>query len=241
MKRWLLVTFAIAVGCGDEDRETVMLAELSSRRLVAGVNSRSQSNPSSGVDLRYANPRPDLLDDGCPVLDPEELHAALGAAPLQFGMFGFWENGLSGENYCYMTFVAPLIDPVDGVVVITDRSLEIVGTFEQTALEPRSASHPTWSFARGEMVTVRWSHPSDLIGAGAFAEVGLAIGAPQFSVMIVPPDKISFVVPSEHPVGPVEAFVGVSRPWDDIALSCENASSCRAAQVRNYTHQVNVY
>lgn len=128
--------------------------------------------------------------------------------------------------------------PETGVITVSDESLTVTATFERAALEPRTAFHPTWSFVRGELVVIRWSHPSDLIGTGAGVSLGTIV--PVNPVSIQPPDSITFMLAPDYPTGPKSASVYIGADGPDLALECTNAFICEARQVRSYTHDADV-
>lgn len=239
--RWCIAAIvSTSTSACSDDAST--LSELSIRRLHASVYPLVTEAPLNSIKLEYA-PR-DVAGEECSVLDPVSVRATFGGTELPFEEFRSVFGGLSmnGGSYCVMSFSGPLVTPRNGMVTVSDGSFEVAATFEQAALEPRTASHPTWSLTRGEMATLRWSHPSDLSGDETTANIHLASGVPDFPVTIVVPDGITFVVPSEHPVGPFDITVTVeSRPaGPENAFECINALTCEATQGRAYRHQVAV-
>jgi len=101
----------------------------------------------------------------CPQYDIEELRASFGGIELTYTgitfVEGYYDGGAPHGSYCDMGFQAPQAPLLNGVVAVSDSSMDIVATFEQSSLEMRTATHPDWTFARGEAVAIQWFPAAD--------------------------------------------------------------------------------
>jgi hypothetical protein len=219
----------IAGACNDH----ATLAELSNKHLDVHVHVAI----ATSVDLYYYP-----VAGACPTLDQSDLNGTFGGWPLTFVSLRSAPGPMMGETDCFAEFEVPFDTmPSNGVVTVTDQSQEILATFEQTALERRTVTHPTWSFRLGEVVTLQWSHAADLVGPGVLASVSLDPTVPLAPATIAPPTGIMFTVPASYPTGALRAYVGI-RPatYVQSALECLNASPCTASPNYGYEHDATV-
>jgi hypothetical protein len=174
---------------------------------------------------------------------PSGVTGTLGGQTLEFG--GLYEAGDHFPTKCYFHFTTKgPVTPKNGVVTVSDDSLEVRATFEVTALEQRFATHPTWSFQRGQVDAVTWSHPQDLINTAApVASVLFDSGmiADTIPITFVPPATIMFTVPADLPVGELAMSVIARMQLEaDVGIECVAATSCVARQGRGFARVVTV-
>lgn len=221
--RAFAATIAIAFGCGDKNT----LAEFEHYWLRATAATTLSDVPHVSVGLAYLPLEEDAEE--CPNFDTTDFHATFGGIDLAFEARGYAD----GPDTCYLTFSAPETTPMNGVVTVSDSSMEIEATFELSALQMRTASHPTWRFARGETVAIQWSPAGDLEEDGD-PSIGLSpSGDMTLFPTLVPPDLVTFTITATYPPGQKDGYIDLtSSQYDQPAVTCVNATECRAYQNR---------
>jgi hypothetical protein len=229
--RFLVMLAAAATalaGCGDRQHR---LSEFDYYELRASAATTLSEVPQVRVGITFLAIDRDTKE--CPNFDPADFHATFGGIELSIASRGYSD----GADTCFMTFTAPATTPLNGMVMVSDSSLEITATFDLSALQMRELNHPTWRFARGETVAIQWSPPSDFddVKPGEGPSMGLGTSASDIPLdpTLVPPDLVTFTIPSSYPTGAKEGYIDFTpSQYGDAALSCINAYECVAYQNR---------
>lgn len=225
--RAVVALLVAASGCADDFNT---LSEFTPSLHAVAPTTLSEE-PDVAVSLRV---RP-LVPYECPRFDPADLRGTFGDIALQFTRASYVEAfGTSGgADYCSLGFRGVGL-PNHGLVTVSDSSLEVRAMFDEAAVQMRTASHPTWTFARGEMVAIRWSPAVDLVDSPLRPDLSLnpSNDMPLVATLVAP-DLVTFTIPLGYPPGPKSGYLSFfSSQYDQPAVTCENASSCRVYQNR---------